>query len=134
MQVDGSQLQRLSHGTLKTRIAQALARGAPGFSALAASERSAFVDHAIGEAQGWGFRTSQGFAAYALALWFLEPGFPETSRYLQALLASRVPEVRKVHAMNEWVSTLLGRPEAMAAADEKLKQAFYSTQAWGLAA
>jgi hypothetical protein len=39
--------------------------------------------------------------------------------------------VRKVHAINEWVHTLLGDPEDVTSADEKLKQALYRTESWG---
>ncbi len=84
------------------------------------------------DAQALGLRSEQGIASYALAAWFLGPGFVDRSRYLRQLLASPYPEVRKVHALNEWVHALLGKPQDEETADQALRQAFFSTTAWGV--
>jgi hypothetical protein len=131
MKVDGSQLERLTQSAFRKRLDQAMRRAVPEYAALGEEDRAGFVAEALEEAADWGLRTEQGIASYALGLWFLEPGFPGSSRYAQALLASKLPEVRKIHAMNEWVSARIGQPADMAAADEKLRQAFHATHAWG---
>ena len=108
-------------------------RSLPEFDSLSAESRTAFVDACQEGAAACGLVTEQGVASYCLAAWFLEPGFEKKSRYLQALLDSAFPEVRKVYAMNEWAHVLIGNPSDMAAADAALKQAFYGTAAWGQA-
>jgi hypothetical protein len=125
------QLQQLAQSALGNKLRDAMLRHAPGFPELAVPQQEEFVDDALLEARLRGMRTEQGLAAYALALWFLEPGFPDASRYLRALLESTAPEVRKVHAMNEWVSARLGAPDNPSLADDRLRQAWFSTAAWG---
>jgi hypothetical protein len=113
------------------KLAGAMERAVPAFAQLSTESRAEFLDACQGAATARGLLTEQGIAAYALAAWFLEPGFEEKSQYLVALLDSDFPEARKVHAMNEWVHVLLGEPGNLAAADEALKSAFYRTGAWG---
>jgi hypothetical protein len=125
------QMQRLAEDAFGRRVESALVRGAEGFGQAPEAERAQFVQEAIREARDAGLRTEQGLAAYALALWYLDPGFPANSRYLPGLLRSAVPEARKVHAMNEWVSAWLREPGAAERADAKMRDAFQRTQAWG---
>lgn len=132
MKLDNRQFQRVSESVFRNRLAQAMLRGVPGFETLAAEERVAFIGAAVAEASGHGLRTEQGLAAYAVALCYLEPDFPATSHYLHALLASTLPEVRKVHAMNEWVSARIGEPDAVGVADARLKNAYGRTRDWGV--
>ena len=116
---------------LRGKLRDAMVSNASGFDELGAEQREEFIDDALSEARSWGFTSEQAFASYALAMWFLGQGFPQTSRYLNALLQSKTPEVRKVHAMNAWVSTCIGKPDDLRAADDALRQAVQSTIAWG---
>jgi predicted GNAT superfamily acetyltransferase len=85
----------------------------------------------VSAAQKKGLNTEQGIASYALAVWWLGLNFEAASAKLVALLNTDYPEVRKMHAMNEWVNAAIGAPDNIAAADEKLRQALQSTEAWG---
>lgn len=131
MKVHARQLQQLGEARLRRKVNTAMVNHAEGFAQLSAEQRSAFMDEALAEARNWGFRSEQGLGAYALALWFLDTDFPASSRYLQALLESTTLEVRKVHAMNEWVSSRLGHPDEPGIADERLRQAYHFTAPWG---
>jgi hypothetical protein len=131
LQIDRRQFQRIDQTLVRQKIDRAMARAVPVFEEFSAEERSAFVEDSLSGAAAHGLRTEQGLASYALALWFLAPGFEQRSRYLSPLLQSRFPELRKVYAMNEWVHALLGNPADTAGADDRLKQAFRFTHAWG---
>lgn len=76
-------------------------------------------------------KTEQGVASYALGVWWISMNFEKISKALVALLQSEYPEVRKVHAMNEWIGAYVGDPGDLAAADEKLRQALEMTKPWG---
>ena len=53
------------------------------------------------------------------------------SRLLTALLASGLPEFRRLHAMNGWLAVALRAPGDPAAVDDGLRKAFEMTHAWG---
>jgi hypothetical protein len=131
MRVGRRQMDRVSDSALRRQLLSAMERQVDDFRSLADGEKDDFVQQAITEARSWGLLTAQGIAAYALGLWFLDPDFPQESALVQALLRSNAPEVRKVHAMNEWISAKLGRPEDPAAADNALRHAYTETAAWG---
>lgn len=109
----------------------AFSRDIPNFSALDDSDRRYFISEAITIANALGFETEQGAASYALAIWWLGIDFENKSKDLQELLESNYPEVRRVHAMNEWVNAVIGDPENIAAADQVMRQALEQTEAWG---
>lgn len=131
MQISDHQMQRLAQARFSEKLAGAMSRAVPEFDELSLASRSGFLESCQRDAAALGLLTEQGIASYALAVWFLGPSFEAKSKYLMVLLDSGFPEVRKVHAMNEWVHVLLGDPENRAAADEALKAAFYRTGAWG---
>lgn len=131
MQVSEKQIRQVAQAMLTQKLGGAMRRALPEFDELSPQSRAGFLDACQRAAAARGLLTEQGIAAYALAAWFLEPGFEAKSPYLMALLDSGFPEVRKVHAMNEWLHVLLGEPGNPAAADEALKAAFYRTGAWG---
>ncbi|WP_129126974.1 hypothetical protein [Geomonas oryzae] len=94
-------------------------------------QRLQFLAAAVELAENKGFSSEQGIASYVLALWYLDIDFEEKSDELASLLLSPLPEVRRVHAMNQWVEALLGEPDNIAAADEALKKALHLTEPWG---
>jgi hypothetical protein len=47
------------------------------------------------------------------------------------LLASCLPEFRRLHAMNGWLDAAIRAPGDPAAADTGLRRAFEMTHAWG---
>lgn len=116
---------------LASKLERALRRAVPEFAALERADRDAFLTDALHDAQAAGLRTEQGAGAWALALWYLGPGFEARSRFLRPLLQSQAPEPRKVYALAEWTHALLGEPQDEAGADQVLKEAFYRAEAWG---
>jgi len=106
-------------------------RNIPEFADLEQDDRDVFLVACLQAAEARGLVTEQGVVSYALAAWWLGIGFEEKSRYLVPLFESGFPEVRKVYAMNEWVHAVIGEPENLSAADERLKLAFFKTREWG---
>lgn len=95
-------------------------------------QRREFLSAAIQLAEAKGFQSEQGIASYTLALWYLDIDFEDKSSELEALLASQLPEVRRVHAMNQWVEAFLGEPGDIAAADEAIRKSLKLTEPWGI--
>jgi hypothetical protein len=131
MQMSEQDERDATQALLTSKVERALRRAVPEFAALEPADRAAFLTDALHDAQAGGLRTEQGAGAWALALWFLGPGFEARSRFLRPLLQSQAPEPRKVYALAEWTHALLGQPQDEAGADQVLKEAFYRTDAWG---
>lgn len=131
MQLRTSQLRHLTRERFVSRLDNAFCRELSGFANVAAEERLDFLRDTMAAANSYGLVTERGIAAYALAAWWLDVGFEAPSQLLTALLKTRLPEFRKVHAMNAWVHAYLGKPHDVALADDKLRQAFPDTEAWG---
>jgi hypothetical protein len=129
MRLHQDQAQRVAQAIFMEKLERVFCRDLPVFRRMSPEARSGFLGACMYNAESRGLVTEQGIASYILAAWFLDIGFEEKSRYLMALLAGHFPEVRKAYAMNEWVHAIIGEPENIAAADEKLKQAFYRTPA-----
>jgi hypothetical protein len=125
------QLDHMARGMIIRKLVAAFLRDFPNFAELVDADRTEFMNQCVTAAQAKGLKTEQGIASYALAVWWLGLGFEGTSEELAALLKSDYPEVRKVHAMNEWVRAVIGHPDDIVAADEKIKQALEVTRAWG---
>ena len=121
----------MARGIFIGKLDAAFTRDIPGFADLGQDDRTEFLKQSILAAESRGFKTEQGLASYALAVWWLGLDFESASEKLKALLESDYPEVRKAHAMNEWVQAAIGNPGNISAADEKLKQALAVTEAWG---
>jgi hypothetical protein len=125
------QMDQMARGIFIGKLDAAFTRDVPGFVELGKDDRTEFFKQCILTAESRGLKTEQGIASYALAVWWLGLEFESASKELQALLDGDYPEVRKVHAMNEWVHAVTGDPDNIGAADEKLKQALAVTEAWG---
>jgi hypothetical protein len=131
MQVREDQIDLLARARFVQKLDAAFTRDVPGFGDADEEGRINFLVTCLLAADVKGLKTEQGVASYALGAWWLGVGFEQKSRYLEALLMSSFPELRRVYAMNEWVHTILGEPENISSADEDLKNAFYRTSAWG---
>jgi hypothetical protein len=125
------QMDHLARAMLVKKLDAAFERDVPDFKDLTDADRAEFFEESLAAAQSVGLKTEQGVASYALAVWWLGLNFEEVSEELKNLLLSDYPEVRKVHAMNEWVHVLLGDLDDISGADEKLRQALETTAAWG---
>jgi len=113
------------------RLVAAFSRDIPSFAACEWQDRKSFMSEAVLLAESKGFKTEQGLASYALAVWWLGADFEEKSQALQSLMQSTYPEVRKLQAMNEWVNAMIGNPESVSAADKALKQGLRLAEPWG---
>lgn len=131
LKIRQEQMDQMARAMIIRKMDAAFMRDVPGFAELADADRAEFFDQSVSTAQANGLKTEQGVASYALAVRWLGLDFEAASEKLVALLNSAYPEVRKVHAMNEWVHAALGAPDDIAAADEKLIQALEVTEAWG---
>ena len=118
----------------RQRIDRALRRAVPEYPAASQELRDDFLTLALDDAEAAGFVTEQGVAGYVLGAWFLEPGFQARSPLLTALLASGLPEFRRLHAMDAWVRATIAAPGDPRAADDALRKAFDMTHAWGTGA
>ena len=131
MEIGSEQMNRLAHAAFMEKLHAAFSRDLPDFKEIDRDERHEFLFLAIALAEAKGFESEQGIASYALALWYLGVDFEERSQELESLLKSSYAEVRKVHAMNQWVEVAMGDPNDMPAADQAMKRALELTEAWG---
>ena len=131
MEFRTEQMHRLAHAVFIEKLDTAFSRDLPDFKGIDRGERYEFLSLAIAFAETKGLTSEQGLASYALALWYLGVDFEERSKELEALLESSYPEVRKVHAMNEWVEAVMGDPNDITLADKAMKRALELTEAWG---
>lgn len=129
--IRNEQMQQMARAKFIGKVDSSFQEDVPGFADLDIHERHDFILEGMAVAERLGLKTEQGVVSYLLALWWLGPGFETSSYELDALLHSEYPEVRKVHAMNEWVQTAIGDPDNLAVADQKLKEALLQTEAWG---
>jgi hypothetical protein len=131
MRITNAQFEQMLANHWRERVDRALHKAVPEYRTVSQELRDDFLSLAIDDAGSAGFVTEQGVAGYVLGAWYLEPGFEARSRLLAALLASGLPEFRRLHAMNAWIHATLGDPADTASADRALRQAFDMTHAWG---
>lgn len=129
--IRSQQMDQLARSIFLNKLDAACVRDIPGFAELGKDERMEFLNRSVSRAKSKGLGTEQGIASYVIAVWWLGLHFETASKELETLLKSDYPEVRKAHAMNEWVHAAIGDPDNIAAADQKLKQALDLTEAWG---
>ncbi len=131
MEIRSEKIDELARAAFIEKLDAAFARDLQDYIGLDRYDRYAFLSLATALAETKGLVTEQGIASYALALWYLGVDFEEKSGELESLLASHYPEVRKVHAMNQWVEAVIGDPDDIAAADQAMKRALNLTEPWG---
>lgn len=131
LKVRSQQLHQVARAMFIEKVDAAFVSDVPGYADVDKPARKDFIVESMAAAERIGLTTEQGIASYALAVWWLGLDFETMSEELETLLRSDLPEVRKVHGMNEWVHAALGTPDNLAAADEKLKEALKLTEPWG---
>jgi hypothetical protein len=131
MEIRSGNIDELARAAFLAKLDAAFSSDLQDYVLIDQAERHQFLSLAMAMAGRRGLLTEQGIASFALALWYLGADFEQISGELQSLLAGSLPEVRKVHAMNKWVETLIGDPENIAAADKALLQALKLSEHWG---
>ena len=131
MQFSGRQLGEINDDVLLSRLRRSLARADVDFAAMTPEAQQEFLGAAVPQARALGLRTEQGVAGYVLGALWLGVGFETASPLLSRLLAARVPEARKTHAMGEWVHDRLGPNPTDASGDAALRRSFALTEPWG---
>jgi hypothetical protein len=124
-------MDQIARGIFLEKMNRQFLQNVPPYVELPEDLRKDFLQASIPMAEEKGLKTEQGIVSYALAVLYLGLDFEKESEELQALLQSDYPETRKVHAMNEWVQAMIGDPDNVAAADQKLKQALELSKPWG---
>lgn len=132
IQLSPDQFAKVGGEVFRERLRKSLARADAQFSTLPESDQKEFIDLGHEHARGLGFRTEQGIAAYALGALWMGIGFEEPVRLLMVLLRARLPEVRKVHGLSEWVHDQLGPRATPDSGDHALRKSFHLTRPWGL--
>jgi hypothetical protein len=131
MRISTAQFNSMVAGHWRQRVDRALRKAVPEYSQVTQGLRDDFLALAVDGAETAHFVTEQGAVGYVLGAWYLEPGFESRSPLLTALLASELPEFRRLHAMNAWLEATILEPANPAAADDALRKAFDMTHAWG---
>ncbi|UPU34823.1 hypothetical protein M1B72_15385 [Geomonas paludis] len=131
MEIRIEQMNEVARAEFIERLDAALMRDLSDYYKIGRDQRREFLAAAVELAENKGFKSEQGMASYVLALWYLDIDFEEKSTALETLLVSPLPEVRRVHALNQWVETVLGDPDNIAAADEALTKSLQLTEPWG---
>lgn len=132
MEIRVEMMNDVAHAAFVEKLDAAFLRDLAYYPEIDRDQRREFLAAAIQLAKAKGFQSEQGIASYTLALWYLDIDFEGKSGELESLLASSLPEVRRVHAMNLWVEALLGEPDNIAAADEAIKRSLKLTEPGGI--
>ena len=131
MQISNVQFDRMVADQWRERVDRSLRKAVPGYADIDKPARDEFLVQALADATQAGFVTEQGAAGYVLGALYLDSGFQARSPLLTALLASGLPEFRRLHAMNAWIEATIGDPRDPAGADDAMRKAFDMTHAWG---
>ena len=130
--ITADQMEHMGSRTFRERLRASLARNDIDFAAMPSSTQDEFVVACHEQAQRLGLRGESAVAAYALGALWLGVGFEEASPLLKKLLDTSVPEVRKVHAMSEWVRDHLGATSTPQSGDAAIRRSFALTAPWGV--
>lgn len=131
MEIGSEKIDELARAAFTEKLDAAFCRDLQDYIRIDQDERYQFLALAMALAETQGFSTEQGIASYTLALWYLGVDFEEKSDELAALLTAPYPEVRRVHAMNKWVESMIGAPDNIELADQAINSALKQTEAWG---
>jgi hypothetical protein len=131
LKIPQERMDQVARGIFLEKMNREFLQKVPPYAELPEDLRKEFLMATIPMAEEKGLKTEQGIVSYALAVLYLGPDFETRSKALQTVLSGTLPEVRKVHAMNEWVQAIIGNPDDMTAADEKLAQALELSKPWG---
>lgn len=132
MEIRIEMMNDVARAALLDKLDAAFLRDLAYYPEIDRDQRREFLGAAIQLAEAKGFQSEQGIASYTLALWYLDIDFEEKSNELLSLLSSSLPEVRRVHALNQWVEAVLGEPDNISAADEAITRSLKLTEPWGL--
>lgn len=131
MQISSAQVAKIGDAIFQERLEASLRRHVTGFAALPHEIRGLFVSESTRQARSLGLTTEQAVAGYALGAAWLGVGFEEQSPLLCQLFATPVPLLRKLDAMNAWLTDRLGQTPSVASGDLAIRRSFASTTAWG---
>jgi hypothetical protein len=131
-QISANQMRHMGDQAFRERLRASLARNDVDFAAMPTGAQREFVTASHEHARLLELRGEQAVAAYALGALWLGVGFEETSPLLQKLLSTSVPEVRKTHAMSEWVRDHLGATSTPDSGDAAIRKSFALTAPWGV--
>lgn len=131
LRIDTEQAARIAQQRFVQKLEDALVRSVPEFAQLPPAERLQCLAESLDAAGAAGLRSEQGLAAYVLASAYIGPGFEARSAALRKVLASALPEARRVNAMNAWARAAAGTLQDAAAADAALHTALQRTAALG---
>jgi len=131
-QIAANQMRHMGDQAFRERLRASLARNDVDFAAMPTGAQRELVTASHEHARLLELRGEQAVAAYALGALWLGVGFEETSPLLQKLLSTSVPEVRKTHAMSEWVRDHLGATSTPDSGDAAIRKSFALTAPWGV--
>lgn len=134
MQLSESQLETIGRRMLIEKMNRSFCKSLQDFAKICAVDRGTFLENCMTAARLLDFNSEQGIASYALGAWWLDIGFEQQSKYIIGILNTKLPEIRKVHAMNDWIHARLKSPADPNKADQALRDALSRTTAWGLRA
>ena len=128
MQITNKQMEQIASEQFIIRCQAEFNQNIPEFSDLVHEDQQIFLRECMKAAQKLNLQSEQGIVSYAMGVWWLGENFEKLSKNLLIILAKNCPEARRIHAMNEWVSYIIGDPENIDMADKILLNAFDKTK------
>lgn len=131
LKISQSMQDALLASTILDQVHRAFYESLPGFSSESQDDQAEFTLFAQALANDSNMKSTMGIAAFGLAAWWLGPDFMDSSAGLREALRTDLPEIRKVHMLNEWAAVRIAQPTEMAPAERALVQARAESRAWG---
>lgn len=126
-----STFESLAAPSVLNPVFEAFRQNLPGFTELDSETQHAFVIFCYQDAKEYGMVTEMGIGAFGLASWWLGLGCHKSSQVLEKVLQSSLPEIRKIHSMNEWARVRIAHPGQPDLADQTVSRSVAETEAWG---
>ena len=126
-----STFESLAAPSVLNPVLEAFRRNLPGFTELDSESQHAFVISCHQDAQEYCMVSEMGIGAFGLAAWWLGLGCHKSSQGLETVLQSSLPEIRKIHSMNEWARARIAHPDQPDLAERTVSQSVTETEAWG---